>query len=54
MVDGKIFNDVRFVNSIQESELEVRYDRIRYDKETDQYHYYRRGYLVATVDRVKL
>ena len=45
IVDGRLYNNVRFVDYPEEAECEIRYDEIRYEKGHWLYLYH--GYLVA-------
>jgi hypothetical protein len=48
LTDGKLYENVVFVDSPDDAEMEVLYDKIEYDFERDTALYMRHGHLVAT------
>lgn len=48
MHEGKLYQDVNFVDSANLAELEIRFDKLEYNKQNDCWLYFYHGYLVAT------
>ena len=48
--DGRLLTDVNFVDSEEEAEVVVGYDKIEYDAEHNCLMYFKHGYLVACVE----
>jgi ketol-acid reductoisomerase len=48
LTEGKLYDDVVFVDSPDDADMEVLYDKIEYDFEHNALLYMRHGFLVAT------
>lgn len=52
IVNGTIHADVNFVDSLEKADIEVVYDKTSYDKDNNNWLYFRYGYLVAVAGGV--